>query len=223
LFVAGCATPWHFRIDELKPTFVSTVFPGPALQSGYCLSSPKYPPLQYVATLDQAMVGYENFYDSGTAPLACQVYRATLARGLVKFSLEGYDTILSAILLFDTLRSVEGPTSQGMISRIPGTSFATRIGMAADEWFGTPSFPLIDEVRLGWKSHPVEVDITPYVGQWISGARVNYGLLLANDLELPPADADRLPKNNDVQISWFGNFRLRLLYNVPDNPRTPQN
>jgi hypothetical protein len=224
MFVAACATPWHFRIDELKPTYVSTVFPGPALQAGYCLSSPRYPPLQYngSGTLDEAMVGYENFYDPGTAPLACHVYRATLARGQVKFSIENYDSILSAILLFDTLRSVEGPTPQGMISRLPGTSFATRIGMAADESFGPPSFPLIDEVRLGWKSHPVEIDITSYVGQWVSGARMNNGLLLANDLELLPAVADRLPKNSDVQLSWYGNFRLRVLYNVPDNPRTPQ-
>ena len=175
-----------------------------------------------MGTLDQAMVGYENLYDPGTAPLACHVFRATLARGQVKFSLDEYDSILSAILLFDTFRSVEGSTPEGMISRLPGTSFATRIGMAADESFGTPSFPLINEVRLSWKSHPVEVDITPYVGQWTSGARVNNGLLLANDLELLPADADRLPKNNDVQLSWYGNFRLRVLYNVPDHPRTPQ-
>ena len=217
MLVTSCKT---LRIDEVQPSSVSSVLPGPAIQDGYCLSRPPYPPLRYNGTADLAMVGFENYYDPGTKPFPCRLYRATVLRGVVQYPLEKYDSVLSAVLLFDTLHSVEGPTPYGMIGQRPGKSFATRIGVAADSSLGLPYFPLIDEVRLGSGSPFVEVDVTGHVARWLSGTRVNAGFLLANDSDPVP---DAKPDNNDAQISWYGNFRLRLLYNVPDNPRTPQN
>jgi hypothetical protein len=218
--VAACATPWRFRIDEIRPTLVSSIFPGPALQAGpYCLERLKYPPLKYTGTADQAMVGYENYHDPGTNPFPCPVFRATVIRGTAQFDLAAYDSVLSAILLFDNLHSVDDTGGGPVIGQSPGQSYATRIGMADD---ASHRWTFTDEVSLGWKTRPVEVNVTPHVGKWLSGTP-NLGFVLANDLDVPPNDVHRLPTNNDAQITWYGNFRLRLFYNIPDNPRTSQN
>jgi hypothetical protein len=80
---------------------------------------------------------------------------------------------------------------------------------------------MLDEVPLGWRTRPVEVNVTSFVTQWIAGARPNAGFAIANQSDIQRMRYDVIPHDNDAQLTWYGNFRLRILYNVPDNPRTP--
>ena len=35
-------------------------------------------------------------------------------------------------------------------------------------------------------------------------------------------DLNNLPENNEGKLSWYGNFKLRIVYNPALNPRAPQ-
>lgn len=216
--LAGCAKPWYFRIDEVAPSDVRTTYVGATGGFGVCLSRPDVPPPSLDHAAGQAVVGFDDYYKAGTQPFPCHDIRAASVRAIVRFPLERYDSVLSAFLIFDTVRSID--RSNGVsYGTIPGISYATRIGRADvtnDEW-------VIDEQPLGWRTHPVEVNVTPYLPAWFANPQANHGFILADDRPVPHRDdPEAVPRDNDAKLSWYGNFRLRLLYNVPDNPRTPQ-
>jgi hypothetical protein len=57
------------------------------------------------------------------------------------------------------------------------------------------------------------------VNLWTSQQQYNYGFILAG----PKFSTDNnLPKDNNAQLSWYGGFRLVILYNPALNPRAPQ-
>jgi hypothetical protein len=219
--LAACATPWYFRIDELKPTEISTHAPGPGGSFGTCLKEepflPFEPPVVPIPN-HQVLVGYDNRFEPGTDPFPCNRIRNSVWRGYVKFPLEDYDSIISAFLLFDTMRSVEldrdlYPTV--LFAKVPGDSYATRVGLPASNW------TVVDVVSVRGR-RPVEAHVTDLVNKWISGAQINEGFVIADDTEVSTASPSDLQRKNDARISWYANFRLRVLYNVRDNPRTPQ-
>ena len=74
---------------------------------------------------------------------------------------------------------------------------------------------------LGRRARSVEVNVTSFVTQWITGTRPNAGFAIANQSDIQRMRYDVISHDNDAQLAWYGNFRLRVLYNVPDNPRTP--
>jgi hypothetical protein len=218
--LAACATPWYFRIDELQPTEISTSAPGPGGSFGACLKEDPFLPFEppVVPTPNQqVLVGYDNRFEPGTDPFPCHRIRNSVWRGYVKFPLEQYDSIVSAFLLFDTMRSVDldrdlYPTV--LFAKVPGDSYATRVGLSASNW------TVGDEVPVRGR-RPVEAHVTALVNKWISGAQINDGFVIADDTEVSTASPSQLARKNDAKISWYANFRLRVFYNVPDNPRTP--
>jgi hypothetical protein len=219
--LAACATPWYFRIDEIHPSELSTSAPGPSGEFGACLEAQAFLPFQApVVPLPggQVLVGYDNRFEPGTEPFPCHRIRASLWRGYVTFPLDKYDSIISAFLLFDTVRSLDrypDKNPQRMFASVPGESYATRVGMPG------ANFAIVDAVPVRGRL-PVEAHVTDHVSQWISGAVANEGFVIANGDDVLPLSPTSLPRKNDAKISWYANFRLRVLYNVPDNPRTPQ-
>jgi hypothetical protein len=214
--VAGCNTPWYFRIDELHPSSVGTIRPNAVGAHGTCFSMPDVPSFDVSAEAGQGIVGFHHFHDPGTSPLPCASFRVTLPRAHATFPLDKYDSILVAYLLFDTLRSIDRDAT-ATYSQIPGVSYGTRVGAAVPH----DNIPILDPIPVGWRMHPVTVNVTPLVNDWITNARPNAGFIVANSEDLRRMLYDEAPHDNNAQLSWYGNFRLQILYNVPDNPRTP--
>lgn len=213
----GCAQPWYFRIDEVKPTQAYTRQVGANGGFGFCLSRPDVGSADLPAQEGQAIVGFDDYFAEGTPPFPCDEIRAVSVRAIVKFPLEKYDSVLSAFLMFDTIRSIDRHAGMSL-GTIPGKSYATRIGRADP----SDSAKIIDEQGLGWRTHPVEVNVTSYLPAWLLNPQDNHGFIIADDRPVPRRDdPDAVPRDNDALLSWYGNFRLRILYNVPDNPRTP--
>lgn len=214
--VAGCATPWYFRIDEIPADSARTTYIGPLAVKGLCLSMPDVPEFAGNAPAGQAIVGFDHWHDPGTDPFPCAAARVALVRAVVHFPLDKYDSILSAFLLFDPVRSIDRDGGR-TFGQVPAASYATRVGaaVAGDE------FQMLDEVPLGWRTRPVEVNVTSFVTHWITDVRPNAGFTIANGSDVQRMRYDVIPHDNNAQLAWYGNFRLRVLYNVPDNPRTP--
>ncbi|HTP27287.1 MAG TPA: hypothetical protein VMK12_16750, partial [Anaeromyxobacteraceae bacterium] len=64
-----------------------------------------------------------------------------------------------------------------------------------------------------------DIGVSSQVRAWLGG-RSNFGFIIGGPR--PTATSSSYPQDNDAQMSWYGNFRLRVLYNPAMNPRAPQ-
>ena len=162
------------------------------------------------------MVGYDDYFRAGTDPFPCDDVRFTVYRGWVKFDLSQFDSLGVASLLFD-LESFGTRVDGRAVKSSPGNSVATVLGVATQSF--SPELPYDNAASL-----PAGVNINVGVGgqvrDWVSGSRPNFGFVI--DTSRDRFNASYHPKDNELQVSWYTNFRLRVVYNPALNPRAPQ-
>ena len=121
--------------------------------------------------------------------------------------------MVSASLLFDAASSVLRQNGES-IGSIPGKSFATALGVASQP-FSSKMFA-DNEVSSG--SGPnIDLGVTSQVKDWIAKTRPNFGFVGGG-----PRVAGGVQEDNEAQLTWYNNFRLRVVYNPAQNPRAPQ-
>lgn len=207
-----CPPRVKLKTLDLTPTRRGQAGPGFAGTQGICIGADAPPPTSFSPASGQVMVGFDNFFNGGTF---CDRIRAQVFRGLIDFDVSQFDSIISANLIFDTQRSVERINET--VGQNPPKSFATTIGLGtppitADMLFDT------DAPLSGGPSF--DVGVTSQVKSWVDGSHPNAGFVLAGPTEL--IDPNNIPENNEAKVSWYGNFRLRIVYNPAQNPRAPQ-
>lgn len=160
------------------------------------------------------MVGFDDWFDGGTF---CDALRATNFRGGVRFDLSRFDAAAIAVLKFQLLTSIRRNGGGPAAGPPPLLSFATTYDAATQPF--DPQMRADDSATLpGGPSF--EITVGSLVNDWITGARPNFGFVLGGPRG--PVDRENPPKDNDAQLSWYGNFRLAVTYNPALNPRAPQ-
>lgn len=197
---------------ELRPVSLRTGNFGKTGSKGWCLSRGNPPPSPFSDGPNRILVGYDNFFKKGTNPFPCDDIRVQIFRGGVLFDLAQFDVIGTAELLFDVVASVARPEG----AATPPASFATTLGIATQAF--TEHMLFDEEVMLPGGGPSFVVGVSSQVRDWITNARPNFGFVIAG----PLMDLSTIPNNNDARLSWYGNFRLRVLYNPALNPRAPQ-
>jgi hypothetical protein len=211
LSLAGCQQPIRLKTIELQPTIVFNGVADFRAKSGTCLPAPTPPPGRSSGVDWLLLVGFDDWFDEG---VFCDAWRVQIFRGGVHFDLSQFDASGIAVLKFELLASWQ---RSGSHMTVPKVSFATTIDaathafdlqMRADDSATLPGGPLF------------EVTVGSFVNDWITGARPNFGFVLAGPRG--PIDPNNLPKDNDAQWSYYQNFRLAVTYNPALNPRAPQ-
>jgi hypothetical protein len=213
LIAAGCNGCPAVTLKTLDlPGRPSTGRSGPAGARGVCLSKPNLTPSAFAAGPSQILVGFDDYYKAGTNPFPCDEFRSQIFRGGLLFDLSPFDAIVSASLLFDTASSVSRQNGESLGS-IPGKSYATTLGMATQA-FSAPMFA-DNDAPLG-PGPTFDIGVTSQVKDWVAKARPNFGFVVGG-----PRSA-AIYEDNDAQVSFYQNFRLRVVYNPAQNPRAPQ-
>lgn len=210
----GCS-PVKLKTIELRPVQTMTGPSAMAGSIGWCVSRGDSPP-PFIPGPGQVMVGFDNFFKPGTPPLPCDNVRAAVYRGGVFFDLSQFDAIVSADFLMDTVNSVSRSGGE-FVGTTPPISYATTLGIATQPFSREMFFD--NDVPLP-AGPTIDLDVSIDVRAWVDKVRPNFGFVLAGPTEL--VDRANPPKNNDAKISWYGNFRLRIIYNPALNPRAPQ-
>jgi hypothetical protein len=216
---SGCdsCSPVTLTTKDLKPTRFSTGTSGTVGADGFCLVNGTSPSSAFSAGTDHVMVGFDNFFRAGSGFLPCDDIRANVFRGGVVFDVSPFDVLASATLSFDTARSILR-TNGATIGAIPGTSFATTVGVGIQ-----PPFPTtmpetnVESLPAGPR---ISVIVSDQVGDWIDKTVPNFGFIIGGPTGL--VDRSDLPKNNEAKLSWYQNFNLQVLYNPALNPRAPK-
>jgi hypothetical protein len=210
----GCP-PVTLKTIQLKPTQLITEPSGGSGSKGYCLG-PGNPPLApFSPGSGQVLVGFWDFFQPGAPPLPCDHLTAENFRACVIFDVSQFDTITSANLLFDTQSSVTGAKSDS-----PPNSYATTLCIATQDFANTPSpAPCNNEASLPTGTS-IDVGVSSQVRDWITKKVTNFGFVLEGPRG--PIDFNNPPEDNDAKLSFYGNFRLQIVYNPAQNPRAPQ-
>ena len=213
LSFAGCGgSSTTLKTLELTPkgTFQGKNFFGG--QQGLCISGSVLSNVTFLSGPDQLMVGFDNLYNRG---MLCDELRALTFRGLIDFDVSQFDSIVSANLIFETQTSIE--RIHATTGQHPPKSYANTLGLAflpitrrLDYDTGAPLDP--------GPSH--NVGVTSQVKSWLDGSHPNNGFVLAGPFDHPTLSDYR--ENNEAKMSWYGNFKLRIVYSPASNPRAPQ-
>lgn len=197
---------------DLTPTRRGQAGPGVIGTQGICIGADAPPPTSFSPGSGQIMVGFDNFFDEGSF---CDRIRAQVFRGVIDFDISQFDSIITANLLFDTQRSIE--RANETVGQNPPKSFATTLGLATPPLTGKLFFDT-DAPLSGGPSF--DVGVTGQVKSWVDKSHPNSGFVLAGPTDL--VDPGNPPENNEAKVSWYGNFKLRIVYNPALNPRAPQ-
>ena len=216
--LSGCdkCSPVILKTLELQPGRIANGAPGVRGSSGWCLSAGNPPPTSFSPGPRQVMVGFDNFFEAGSDPFPCDDIRAQVFRGAVPFDVSQFDSVVSAELLFDTQGSIirsGGETT----STSPPTSHATTLGVATPPLTANLFFD--NDASLAGGPN-INIGVSSQVRDWVDKSKPNLGFVLAGPTGL--VDSSNPPENNDAKVSWYGNFRLRIVYNPALNPRAPQ-
>lgn len=217
LTLSGCdrCTPVTLKTIELQPGRIAQGTPGVRGSSGWCLSSGNPPASSFSPGPRQIIVGFDNFFEAGSDPFPCDDIRAVVFRGAVPFDVTQFDSVVTVELLFDAQSSIVR-NSGGTAGTIPGVSHATTLGVATPPLTGQLLFDN-DASLPGGSSF--NIGVSGQVRDWIGG-KPNLGFVLAGPTGL--VNPSNPPENNDAKVTWYGNFRLRVVYNPALNPRAPQ-
>jgi len=213
--MSGCDKPVNLKTVELDPSDISNHAPGSKGSKGVCFSEANPPLSTFSAGAGQAMIGFDNFFKAGTQPFPCDDFRAEVFRAAVIFDLKKFDSIVSADLVFDTQKSIERSHGETTGSS-PPKSFATELGMVTSESNG---IEFDREVPLN-AGPSFTIGVSSQVRDWVDKSHENHGFSLTGPTGL--VDHNNIPENNDAKISWYGNFKLRIVYNPDQNPDAPQ-
>jgi hypothetical protein len=217
LSLAGCdkCDSVTLKTVELDPTDIQNQAPGSKGSKGVCLSEADPPLSSFSAGAGQALVGFDNFFKPGTQPFPCDDFRAQVFRSAVVFDLKKFDSITSADLLFDTQKSIVRSNGETTGSS-PPKSFATVLGMVTSQSNG---IQFDNDVPLP-AGPSFSIGVSSQVRDWVDNSHSNLGFSLTGPTGL--VDHNNIPENNDAKLSWYGNFRLRIVYNPKQNPNAPQ-
>jgi hypothetical protein len=159
------------------------------------------------------MVGFDNRYSS---TFLCDELRALTFRGLIDFDVSQFDSIVSASLTFEAQRSIE--RIHATTGQVPPKSYANALGLAISpitrHLFYDTEAPLIGS------GPSINVAVTQQVKSWLDGSHANNGFVVAGPYDLPSLSDYR--ENNEAKMTWYGNFKLRIVYKPASNPRAPQ-
>ena len=209
----GCP-PVTLKTLDLPAAAFTSGRSGPAGSKGVCFKVGDIPPTAFSAGSGQILVGFDDYYSPGSGPLPCNDFRTAIFRGGLRFDLSPFDSIVSSDLLFDTAASVSRQNGES-IGTIPGKSFATTLGVATMAF--TPKMPADNDVSLG-PGPAIAIGVTSQVKDWVGKVRPNFGFVVGG-----PRTAGADPyEDNDAQVTWYSNFRLRVVYVPAQNPRAPQ-
>lgn len=215
ILLSACAP---LKEIELRPQLVRTGVSGFGVSEGVCFSTGSAPPLSFHAGPGEAMVGFDDYYDPGTNPFPCSTSRMATYRSVVVFDLSQFDQVVSGDLMFN-LASSATRENGATIRSTPGiNSVATALGPGMESPFNN-ALPYDYGGDLGpGRTQKASVDTA--LSDWTTHVRPNFGFVL--DLERGPVTRNAHPTDNDLQLSWYDNFRLHILYNPKLNPRAPQ-
>ena len=217
LTLAGCdkCDSVSLKTIELDPTDIQNQAPGSKGSQGVCFSEADPPLSSFTAGPGQALVGFDNFYKHGTQPFPCDDFRAQVFRAVVLFDVKKFDSITSADLLFDTQNSIVRSNGETTGSS-PPKSFANLLGMVTSQ---SDSIQFDNDVPLP-AGPSFAIGVSSQVRDWVDNSHTNLGFSLTGPTVL--VDHNNIPENNDAKVSWYGNFRLRIVYNPKQNPDAPQ-
>jgi hypothetical protein len=173
----------------------------------------------YGVSRGELLVGFEDRHSHGADPAACDTTDDFLYRGNVAFDLRKFDSIFAAHLEYDFIDSFIG--SNGAATAYPPTCAATVLGIASGQDFW--DYDDWQDLTAACRRPPsggssFSVDVTVAVRNWLLKQHVDYGFILAG----PKLDFPRdLPDDNNVSVTWYGNFRLIVQYFPRQNPRAP--
>jgi hypothetical protein len=223
--LTGCPpTPVTLKTVVLSPTDVSYGYQYNHSWSWECdvpQGLPTYGTGPGPVSSGETLVGWYDYFIPGAQPLPCNNAYQYITRGHVQFDLSQFDAIADATLAF----SVDSSESQtlGPMDQ-PPQSYATVLGMSTGQAQGDNGpywWPYDNDVALGGCGALLgcSIDVSNQANQWTHQQHFNYGFILAG----PKLSLDNsVPQDNNAQQTWYGNFKLTVLYNPALNPRAPQ-
>ncbi len=212
----GCP-PVTLKTLDLSASSAATGTSGVQGSIGWCISAGNPPGTSFSPGAGRVMVGFDDFFKAGSPPFPCNDVRAVVFRAGVMFDVSQFDSIVSADLLFDTVASVSRSNGE-TTGQNPAQSFATTLGEGTGKF--TTKMPDDNEVSLTPASGSIDVGVSSQVRDWITKAHPNFGFVLWGPTG--PVDPNNPPEDNDAKVSWYTNFKLRVVYNPAQNPRAPQ-
>jgi hypothetical protein len=171
----------------------------------------------------EILVGFEDAFQAGAPPIPCNQKHMILYRGNVAFDLKDFDSIVAATLEYDVIDSFRG--ENGAASQFPPTCAATSIGQASvnlwdfDDSANLPSTCTRPNTQDGVEKPSFSVGVSGWARSWIKKSHVNAGIVFVGRAVDFPKD---LPEDNKADVTWYGNFRLVILYNPDLNRRLPK-
>jgi hypothetical protein len=214
MLVSGCA-PLRLRTLELPPqltqwyqygwyegAWCNVPLPGSGLNARG--TAPTWHP-----DPGEVLSGFDDFHDPGSDPFPCVYQFDQNYRGQVQFDLTQFDRIVGADLVFSTSqsRSWDGEP----VGQIPPVSIATTLGVSTDGWNFDHSIPLPTGPQF-------DINVTSQVRNWTSRTHQNFGFVIAGPRLNIPSD---LGNDTGGKMSWYGGFKLVVVYNPALNPRAP--
>lgn len=133
-------------------------------------------------------------------------------RGFVQFDLGGFEQFYGAGLNFTARSDKQGGTGSGQ----PCTDIT--LGMATGN---NPPWGFDNGVALPNEcspASPISFNVNGQVQQWISGSHANFGFIFAGPRLALPGDNSNLPTDNDHNNTFYGNFKLTIIFNRLLNP-----
>jgi hypothetical protein len=220
LMVHGCegCPPVTLKTLELRPANVATGTSGVAGSFGYCTSAGEVPPAPPFGTgAGEIKVGFDDFFRYGSDPFPCHDLRNSIFRGGVRFDLGQFDNIVSAELLFDTVRSMSRAGGGPIINEAPPVSHAATLSVATQAF---TSQMLADDDAFLPLGLAINIGVSSQVRDWVSKSRPNFGFVFGGPRG--PVSSASMFRDSDAMVTIYGNFRLKVLYNPALNPRAPQ-
>jgi hypothetical protein len=193
-----------------------------------CISGEAYGVPNPKSAAGQTIVGFWDQYSGPAASVpSCVQKRETIYRGSVLFDLSKFDSIIEAHLGFDIgTRDRQGGTGSGPPCAATKLGMSTGFKPSAQPTEGLYRWDFNNEVPLPSDCKPPTVEpegqpkfvipVTSQVQAWVKNPRGNQGFILAGPRMAYNND---LPTDNDRNITIYGGFQLKILFDPKHNPR----
>jgi hypothetical protein len=215
LLFFGCH-PVTLKTLDLQPVDIKTGLTGIAGSHGWCFSAGNPPPSPFSAGAGEVLVGFDDYFKPGSNPFPCDDIRVAVFRGGVRFDVSQFDSIVSADFIFDVSRSISRTGGGETVGTVPGKSFATVLGLATQPF--TSAMPYDDEASMPTDSS-IDLAVATQVRSWVDKSHGNFGFVIAGPRDFNPSSP---AEDNDASLSFYRDFKLRIIYNPAQNPRAPQ-
>ena len=225
LLLCGCPpTPVTLKTVTLSPSQLTASYEY-WISEGPCLPSfgtgDWWPPGP-----GQVPSGFDDGFQSGS--FGCDAEEQQLYRGHVAFDLRQFDQIVDATLTFGVDSSVSPSVAPDgtVVQDNPAMSYATMLGMSTGtknegegDYYWDFDNPVSMPACTSAMFTPCSLDVTSQAKAWIANTHPNLGFIIAGpNLDFP----DSLPHDNVGTLTFYGGFKLQVLYNPALNPRAPQ-